>query len=100
MLRKVLRVHLAPYKKLLVLVALFQAVQATAALLLPHLNADIINKGVLPGDQGFIRGHGLIMLGVALVQGVFSAVAVYFGARVAMGFGRDLRASLFHHKTT
>ena len=100
MLRKVLRVHLAPYKKLLVLVALFQAVQATAALLLPHLNADIINKGVLPGDQGFIRGHGLIMLGVALVQGVFSAVAVYFGARVAMGFGRDLRASLFHRVTS
>ena len=39
------------------------------------------------------------MLGFALVQGAFPIAAVYFGARVAMGFGRDLRASLFHRVT-
>ena len=36
------------------------------------------------------------MLAVALVQIVCSIAAVYFGARTAMGFGRDLRAALFH----
>jgi ATP-binding cassette subfamily B protein len=33
------------------------------------------------------------------VQGAFAIAAVYFGARVAMGFGRDLRRSLFHRVT-
>jgi ATP-binding cassette subfamily B protein len=36
------------------------------------------------------------MLGVSLLQVVCSIVAVYFGARTAMGFGRDLRSSIFH----
>jgi ATP-binding cassette subfamily B protein len=99
-LKKVLRTHLGPYKKVLLLVLVLQSIQATAALLLPRLNADLIDKGVLRGDQGFIRSHGVHMLGIALVQGVFSAVAVYHGARVAMGFGRDLRANLFHRVTS
>src|SRR5437660_8166945 len=39
------------------------------------------------------------MLGFTLIQGLFAATAVYFGAKVAMSFGRDLRASLFHQVT-
>jgi ATP-binding cassette subfamily B protein len=102
-LRKVLGAHLGPYKRQLVLVVVLQAVQVTAALLLPRLNADIIDKGILAAggpDQGYIRLHGVRMLGVTLLQGTFAAVAIYFGARVAMGFSRDLRASLFHRVTS
>jgi ATP-binding cassette, subfamily B, multidrug efflux pump len=40
-----------------------------------------------------------VMLGVTLVQGLFAAAAVYYGSRVAMAFGRDLRAALFHQVT-
>jgi ATP-binding cassette subfamily B protein len=36
------------------------------------------------------------MLAVTLGQIVCAVVAVYFGARVAMSFGRDLRAAIFH----
>ena len=39
------------------------------------------------------------MLVVTLVQVVFAVAAVYFGARTAMGFGRDVRAALFHQVT-
>ena len=39
------------------------------------------------------------MLLFALVQVVFAVSAVRVGARVAMGFGRDLRANLFHQVT-
>jgi len=38
----------------------------------------------------------MYMLGVTLMQILCSVIAVYFGARTAMGFGRDLRAALFH----
>ena len=36
------------------------------------------------------------MLGVTLVQVVFAIAATYYGARSAMGFGRDVRRDLFH----
>src|SRR5437660_10262223 len=39
------------------------------------------------------------MLGFTLIQGLFAATAVYFGAKVAMSFGRDIRSSLFHQVT-
>jgi ATP-binding cassette, subfamily B, multidrug efflux pump len=99
MLFRLLRSHMRPYKKLLALVVLFQAIQTTAALFLPTINASIIDKGVLRGDLGFIRSQGLVMLVITLIQGVFAGTAVYFGAKVAMAFGRDVRASLFHQVT-
>jgi ATP-binding cassette subfamily B protein len=83
----------------LALVVALQSVQTVAALLLPSLNARIIDDGVLPGDLGTIRSLGAVMLGVTLVQGTFATAAVFFGARVAMGFGRDVRANLFHQVT-
>jgi ATP-binding cassette subfamily B protein len=96
---RLLRSQLAPYKKVLALVVGLQAVQTVAALLLPTLNARIIDEGVLRGDVGFIRSTGAVMLGFTFVQGAFAVAAVYFGARVAMGFGRDLRTRLFHQVT-
>jgi ATP-binding cassette subfamily B protein len=98
-LRQLLRTHLAPYRRMLWLVVTLQAIQTTATLALPALNADLINDGVLVGDNGFIWRTGGIMIGFSLVQIVFAAAAVWFGAQVAMGFGRDLRRDLFHQVT-
>jgi ATP-binding cassette subfamily B protein len=98
-LSRLLRAHLAPYKKQLWLVVGFQLVAAIAALFLPTLNARIIDKGVLPGDTGFIKSEGALMLVVTLIQGTFAVAGVYYGARVAMGFAKELRASLFHRVT-
>ena len=99
MLIRLLRSHLGPFRKVLMVVIGLQAVQTVMALLLPALNARIIDQGVLPGDVGYIRSTGAVMLGFTLVQGTFAAFAVYYGAKVAMAFGRDLRANLFHQVT-
>ena len=99
MLIRLLRAHLGPYRRVLYLVIVLQAVQTAAALTLPSLNADIIDNGVLVGDNAYIRSRGAIMLVFALIQGAFAVGAVFFGAKVAMGFGRDLRSSLFHQVT-
>jgi ATP-binding cassette, subfamily B, multidrug efflux pump len=93
---RLLRSHLRPYGGLLILLVGLQAVQAGASLYLPTLNADIIDKGVLAGDNGYIRTTGLEMLLFTLIQVVFSVGAVYCGAKVAMAFGRDVRRELFH----
>jgi ATP-binding cassette subfamily B protein len=99
MLIKLLRDHLGPYKKVIVWLVVLQAVQTSAALTLPTLNAHIIDNGVLKHDQGYIWRVGAIMLAFSLVQIVFAIGAVRLGARTAMGFGRDLRNSLFHKVT-
>jgi ATP-binding cassette, subfamily B, multidrug efflux pump len=99
MLIRLLRAHLRPYRRLLVAVIVLQGVQAVASLYLPTLNARVIDKGVIPHDTDYIWRIGGFMLLVTLVQVVFNIVAVYFGSRAAMGFGRDVRSSLFHRVT-
>jgi len=99
MLIKLLKSHLAPYKRLIVIVLVLQFVQTMATLTLPSLNADIIDQGVLTGDTAYIWRVGGVMLAITAAQVVFAIGAVYFGSRTAMAFGRDVRSSLFHRVT-
>jgi ATP-binding cassette subfamily B multidrug efflux pump len=92
---RLLREYLRPYKKPLGLVLLLQLAQTLATLYLPTLNADIIDKGVVPHNTGYILKTGGFMLGITLVQIVCAVGAVYFGARVAMALGRDVRHGIF-----
>ena len=96
MLKELLSTVLAKYKRYIWLVVAFQAVQSIAGLYLPTVNADIIDNGVIKNDVPYIWQMGGIMLAVTLVQITFSVGAVYYGSKVAMGFGRDVRRSLFH----
>ncbi len=96
MLKRLLSTVLAKYKGLLWVVIVFQAIQAVAGLYLPTLNSDIINNGIVKEDLGYIWRIGGLMLVVTILQVGFSVIAVYFGSKVAMGFGRDVRRSLFH----
>lgn len=99
MLVHLIRTHLRPYKRPLLLLLVLQIVQTGATLVLPTLNADIIDKGVVPGDDSYVRRLGGVMLAVAIVQVVFNIAAIRVGARVATAFGRDVRASIFHSVT-
>ena len=99
MLVRLLRSFLRPYVKVLAAVAVLQLLQTLATLLLPSLNADIIDNGVATGDTAYIWRVGLLMLAVTVVQIAFAVGAVYYGSRASMGFGRDVRAGLFHRVT-
>jgi ABC-type multidrug transport system fused ATPase/permease subunit len=68
MLIRLLRSHLRPYRRQLIWVVILQALQATAGLYLPRLNARIIDEGVATGDTGFIWRMGGIMLAATLAQ--------------------------------
>jgi ATP-binding cassette subfamily B protein len=100
MLIKLLRSYLRPYSKALLAVVALQLVATMASLYLPSLNADIIDKGVAKGDTGYILNTGGWMLLVTLAQIACSIAAVYFGARAAMAFGRDVRSAIFHRVGT
>ncbi len=99
MLIRLLRNQLGRYRTAIAWVIVLQLVQTMAALYLPSLNARIIDEGIAGNDQPFIWRTGVLMLGITLVQVAFSIAAVYFGSRIAMGFGRDLRRGLFHQVT-
>ena len=92
---RLLATYLRPFRGPLVLVVLLLLVQALANLYLPELNADIINNGVATGDTDYILRTGAVMLGVTVLLGIVSIIAVYWAARVSMGFGRDLRGAIF-----
>jgi ATP-binding cassette subfamily B multidrug efflux pump len=96
MLLRLLRTYLRPYAGNLSMVVVLQLIGTIASLYLPSLNADIIDKGVATGDTGYIVGTGGWMLGISLVQIVCTIFAVYFGAKTAALFGRDVRAGVFH----
>jgi len=96
MLWRMLLKYLKPYKREMLIVVVLQLVGTIASLSLPSLNADIIDNGVVLGDTGYIVRTGALMLGVSLIQAASTITAVYFGARTAMAFGRDVRSATFH----
>ncbi|SEH73399.1 MULTISPECIES: ABC transporter ATP-binding protein [unclassified Leifsonia] len=97
MLLRLLGRFLRPHWPLLLAVIVFQLAQSLLSLWLPTLNADITDNGIAKGDTGYILSVGGEMLGVTLLQIACSITAVYFGAKVAMRVGRDLREAIFHH---
>jgi ATP-binding cassette subfamily B protein len=96
MLLRLVRTHLRPYRRQLAIVVGLQFVGTVVMLYLPKINADIIDKGIVNGDTGYILRHGGLMLAVSLLQILCSIAAVWFSARTAMAFGRDVRAAIFH----
>ncbi|RPA59052.1 ABC transporter ATP-binding protein [Gordonia oryzae] len=96
MLTRLIRTYLSRYPAHITAVILLQLVATVAMLYLPTLNADIIDKGVATGDTGYILRIGAWMLAVTVVQIVCTLIAQYFGARAALGAGRDIRHDLLH----
>ena len=95
MLRKTLRRYLRPYAWLIAAVLLLKVLETAAALLLPTLNASIINRGVVTGDTGTIWRLGAQMLAITALQGAAAVAGTYVASRSAMGLGRDMRADIF-----
>lgn len=87
--------HAKRYWVFIALVVALQLAATIAALWLPSLNAQIIDKGIAKGDTDFIWSTGGVMLAVSLGQVIAAVAAVYFGARAAMGIGRDLRREVY-----
>ncbi|WP_370124997.1 ABC transporter ATP-binding protein [Arthrobacter sp. MW3 TE3886] len=86
---------LSAHKGTVLAIVVLQLVQATANLLLPTLNAAIIDDGIIGGDTGEILHLGAWMAGIAAVQVITAVAAGYLGAVVAMEIGGQLRGELF-----
>ncbi|MCR4402649.1 MAG: ABC transporter ATP-binding protein/permease [Firmicutes bacterium] len=88
---------LKPYRAEIALVVGLVFTQTISELYLPTLMSDIVNTGIMRGDIGHIWRVGRLMLLVALGGTACSITAAFLSARIAMGFGKVLRARIFEH---
>ena len=95
MLPRMMMRLLAAHRPAVLAIVVLQLLQTTANLLLPTLNAAIIDNGIVTGDTGLILRLGGWMAGIAAVQVAAALAAGYFSANVAMKLGRQLRQEIF-----
>ncbi|MBS4195270.1 ABC transporter ATP-binding protein [Lederbergia citri] len=88
---------LKPYRWQIGAVILLTLAGILLELLLPTLMANVVDIGIVNGDIPYIIKTGVYMILSALAA-VFLTVGVsFFASRVALGFGKDVRRSLFVH---
>lgn len=97
MLAVLLRRYVRPYRRIALAVVVLQVISNLASLVLPTVNASIIDDGVATGDTDAIVRLGGVMLVITGVQVLCAIGSVYYGSRVGLGFGRDLRSAIFDH---
>ncbi len=68
-----------------------------ANLELPTLMSNIVDKGIIAGDTGYIWKEGGIMLLVSAAGGICAVLASLMASRSALGLGKVLRAKIFTH---
>lgn len=94
-MRDLIRKFLKPYRNQIILTVFLLLIQVASNLYLPNLNANIINNGIAKGDINYITKTGLLMLVIILSLVICSILASYFGSKIALSFGRDLRQAFF-----
>ncbi|RAX45438.1 ABC transporter ATP-binding protein [Arthrobacter sp. AQ5-06] len=86
---------LAGHKGGVAAIVALQLVQTAGNLLLPTINAAIIDDGIVAGNTPEIFRLGTVMSLIAAVQAAAAIAAGYFGAVVAMKIGHQLRGEVF-----
>ncbi len=88
---------LRPYRAFVAVVVVLTFLQTLSSLYLPNLMSDIVDTGIIRGDEGYILREGGLMLGVTVLGGVASVIARFYGAKATAGFGKLLRSQIFGH---
>ena len=86
---------LKPYTLSIIGVVAFVFLQSLSELYLPTLMSDIVDIGVVKGDINYIIRTGGWMILFAVLAMISSVLGSYLAAKVATGFGRDLRTKVF-----
>ncbi|MEI7792043.1 MAG: ABC transporter ATP-binding protein [Candidatus Berkelbacteria bacterium] len=86
---------LKPYIWQIVILLILTYLQVMATLALPDYMAKIINNGISGKDIGLVWHDGFWMLGISLAGAACAVGAGYLASKIATGFSRDLRESVF-----
>lgn len=91
---------LKPDRFWIVLIVFLTLSATMMELLLPTLLATIVDQGIVRGDIPYILKIGAWMLGITILELIFSVFSGLLSSRVAAKFGQTLRTRLFHHVLT
>lgn len=86
---------LKPFTPMIIAVLAFVFLQTLSDLYLPTLMSDIINKGVMEGDNSKIMRIGGFMLLITAGGAICAIIASFLSAKTAIGFGTILRSKVF-----
>src|SRR3954462_15509889 len=86
---------ITPYRRSVAIVLALALAQSIGFLLLPRLMSDIVDKGIVKGDEGAILRTGALMLLMSIIATCCAIAGSYFSAKIATGFGRILRGAIF-----
>jgi len=86
---------ITPYRGYVAVVLVLALAQSIGFLLLPRLMSDIVDKGIVKGDERAILQTGGLMLLMSIVATVCAIAGSFYSSKVATGFGRILRGAIF-----
>jgi ATP-binding cassette subfamily B protein len=86
-----------PYRWHLVAFLAATCVDAAITVVSPLLLREIIDRGILPRDDGLVIGLASVVAGVAIFDALLGFVIRWFSARIGEGLIYDLRTQVFDH---
>lgn len=97
---KTLGAQIKEYKWASIATPVFMLLEVAVDTIIPLLMASIIDNGVNMGDTRHIYIMGVWMIVAALFGLLTGCLGAKYGAKAAMGFGKNLRAAMFHNIQT
>ena len=97
---KSLGAQIKEYKWASIATPVFMLLEVAVDTIIPLLMASIIDNGVNMGDTRHIYIMGVWMIVAALFGLLTGCLGAKYGAKAAMGFGKNLRAAMFRNIQT
>lgn len=97
---KTLGAQIKEYKWASIATPVFMLLDVAVDTIIPLLMASIIDNGVNKGDTSHIYIMGVWMIVAALFGLLTGCLGAKYGAKAAMGFGKNLRAAMFRNIQT
>ena len=97
---KTLGAQIKDYKWASIATPVFMLLEVAVDTIIPLLMASIIDNGVNMGDTRHIYIMGVWMIVAALFGLLTGCLGAKYGAKAAMGFGKNLRAAMFRNIQT
>ena len=99
-MRYILKTYLPHFLPLVFGALLFIVISVFCGLELPNLMSQIVDVGIVNSDVDLVLHTGLSMLLWAIACELCAIASSYCSARAGLGFGRNIRASLYKHITS
>lgn len=97
---KTLGAQIKEYKWASIATPVFMLLEVAVDTIIPLLMASIIDNGVNMGDTRHIYIMGVWMIVAALFGLLTGCLGAKYGAKAAMGFGKNMRAAMFRNIQT